>query len=64
MEQLNKILNNIERLVVKNKIIIFVIVAVIVAAFYYNKYYSVNITFENIVREPLCDGKKHKKNIQ
>lgn len=61
MEQVNQILNNVEHFVVKNKILIFVIVAVIVAVFYYNKYYSLDISFENILREPLCNGKKHKK---
>jgi hypothetical protein len=60
MEQVNQILNNVEHFVVKNKILIFVIVAVIVAAFYYNKYYSIDISFENILREPLCNGKNHK----
>lgn len=61
MEQVSQILNNVEHFIVKNKILIFVIVAVIVAAFYYNKYYSVDISFENVLREPLYNGKKHKK---
>tara|TARA_B100000927_G_scaffold236873_1_gene197605 strand:+ start:1380 stop:1571 length:192 start_codon:yes stop_codon:yes gene_type:complete len=61
MEQVSQILNNVEHFVVKNRILIFVIVAVIVAAFYYNKYYSVDISFENVLREPLYNGKKRKK---
>ena len=61
MEQLNQLLTNLERLVIKHKILIFIVLSLIVAAFYYNKYYSIDITFENIMREPLCNGKKHKK---